>query len=626
MCVGALSAVVGLSLYSLPSAGGAGLIDGARLNDNEAPAQPTAAGRLSQCNAAITATLSADTMQMCEAVDVQVGVDPFCPICPHGINVVFVQIDKAFQAPWMDDQSVQALDELMRSERRNEMQVGVVHYNSGMVTTRLRMTPNLMQARGPLMEPPYGHDPFGDVVGAATEALRLLRGEREGGRTGDPECEFIIFFASTKNIYPDMGAHMRDAANMIHRERVTLFVGCPETAVDYCDFTREMPKTMANYTEAPESGRLRNMVRNALREFGEEPTMRRLDFVNSIPLGLEVVPGSFNIAPSSVVTGAESVDYGWNWTQLRDTSPQTVTYRVQPNAIGAYGIEAWMTLVDETNLTRTSVMPAMPLTVTGECPSIVTPTPTNTSTPEPTPTSTSTPTPRPEPIYLPIVIGEKCTIQWVYSDVALVIDMSTSMDRPTREGGMFKDEAALAAAKLFVDMMDFSPNETGQNDRVAIVGFNRSAWIEQALTNDEAALLAAVDRLPARQEQFTRLDLAFEWGAMAIEPALRAEHSTPVIVMLTDGLPNQVPYAEDGTMETTVLRAAQAAKDSGAVVYTVGLGAPEDINAALLSQSATSPERYFYAPDAEDLSSVYSQIAYSFGCPRGRHKWGAPWP
>jgi Mg-chelatase subunit ChlD len=577
----------------------------------DAPAQPTSAARLSPCDAVLTTTLAADTIQLCEQTDVTVSVDPFCPVCPNGINVVFVQIDKAFEAPWMDAQSLLALDELERSNQRPEMKVGVVHYNSNQVVTKLRMTPNLNQARGPLSEPPYGHDPFGDVVGAATEALTMLRNERDNGvRQGDPQCEFIIFFASTKSIYTEQGMKMRDAANMIHRERVTLFVGCPETVADYCTYTKEMPKTAANYTEAPESGRLRTMVRNALRVFDEEPTMRKLNLHSVVPLGLQAIPDSFSLKPTQV-----------------ETAPHTITYKVRPLQVRDFALRASMDLVDADGKVRVTDMPTMTLSVSGECPPDVTATPPPTITPTPVPpTPTPTATPRPKPIYLPIAVWEQCTVQWVYSDVALVIDMSTSMDRPTRDGGVSKEAAALAAAKSFLAFMDFTPNAQGQHDQVAVAGFNREAWIAQALSSDPDAITVAIDGLPQRQEQFTRLDLALERGAEALDPAHRMPGNTPVIILLTDGLPNQVPYAEDGTMETTVLRAAQAAKDAGDIVYTIGLGAATDINATLLAAAASGPDRYFYAPDAEDLSGVYTQIAYSFGCPKGRHDWSEPWP
>jgi Mg-chelatase subunit ChlD len=106
----------------------------------------------------------------------------------------------------------------------------------------------------------------------------------------------------------------------------------------------------------------------------------------------------------------------------------------------------------------------------------------------------------------------------------------------------------------------------------------------------------------------------------------RIAGNTPVLVVMTDGRPSQVPYAEDGTVETTDRRAAQGARDAGITVFTIGLGAPEDINDALLKECASGADRYYYAPNGEDLATIYAQIAYSFGCPSGRHNWMAPWP
>jgi hypothetical protein len=87
-----------------------------------------------------------------------------------------------------------------------------------------------------------------------------------------------------------------------------------------------------------------------------------------------------------------------------------------------------------------------------------------------------------------------------------------------------------------------------------------------------------------------------------------------------------VPVAEDGRMETTVLRAAQKAKDAGAKVYTIGIGLPTDVDPVLLSEAASNPNNYFYTPDPEELNDIYTQIAYTFGCPKDRHDWGKPWP
>jgi nitric oxide reductase activation protein len=133
-------------------------------------------------------------------------------------------------------------------------------------------------------------------------------------------------------------------------------------------------------------------------------------------------------------------------------------------------------------------------------------------------------------------------------------------------------------------------------------------------------------------QQFTRLDLALEAGQAALDDPARRPESTPMLIMLTDGLPNQVPYAEDGTMETTVLRAAETAKRAGSRVYTIGVGHtdasdPVDlINPDLLRQVASAPSMFYHAPDAEELKGIYAEVAVTFGCPPGRHSWDEPWP
>jgi Mg-chelatase subunit ChlD len=258
-------------------------------------------------------------------------------------------------------------------------------------------------------------------------------------------------------------------------------------------------------------------------------------------------------------------------------------------------------------------------------------TPSATSTPPPTatasvtasppPAATPTATGIPGPIYLPVVLNESCAQQWVHADVALVLDTSTSMNRPTRSG-RGKLAATQDAAKAFVGLMDFTPNATGQHDQVAVVGFNDGAWVQSDLTNDPATIRQAIDDLPRRQHEGTRLDLAFTRGAEALSPERRRPGNTPVLVLLTDGLPNRVPTpAGGGSQEDTVLAAAGRAKGGGIRVYTIALGAPEDTKPALLMACATDPSMYHHTPDAEDLGAIYTAIAYAVGCPKERF-WG----
>ena len=246
------------------------------------------------------------------------------------------------------------------------------------------------------------------------------------------------------------------------------------------------------------------------------------------------------------------------------------------------------------------------------------PTPTETDTPTGTVTAVSTPTststPIPGPIYLPAgEKGEKCIPDAFHSDVVLVLDRSTSMLRPVEDGGIPKNQAAIDAAKLFVSMLDFTPDVLNRHDQVAIVGFNDTAWTQADLGYSYEVAYGALDQLTTMTQEGTRLDLAFLEGQKPLDGPHRKPENRPVIVLLTDGLPNRVPTPVPvGPQEQTVVEAAQLAKTKGTRIYTVGLGKPTDINPRMLIMAASERWMYYYAPRPEDLSGIYSQIAQTF--------------
>jgi Mg-chelatase subunit ChlD len=270
---------------------------------------------------------------------------------------------------------------------------------------------------------------------------------------------------------------------------------------------------------------------------------------------------------------------------------------------------------------------ATPVPTPTSCPTptdtpTLTPSPTNTPTPTPsatvTPRPTGTSTPSPRPLYLPVLLNESCRERKIHTDVALVIDTSTSMRNHTRDGRS-KLDAVQDAARAFVALMDFAPE--GGHDQVAVAVFNDRAWLAQTLGNDLDGLRAAIDRLPEGVAPGTRLDLAIDVGLSALSGAGRITNNTPVLVLLTDGLPNRVPLGPGGTQEETVVAAADRAKAAGVHVYTIGVGQqdatdPADrINADLLRAVATEPAMFFQTVDAAELGRIYADIAYTLGCP-----------
>ena len=204
---------------------------------------------------------------------------------------------------------------------------------------------------------------------------------------------------------------------------------------------------------------------------------------------------------------------------------------------------------------------------------------------------------------------EPCIPEHVHADIMLVLDMSTSMQRTTSDGRI-KVDAAIEAARAFVSELDLERDGWGRQDQLGIVGFNGSAWTETTLTENRERIDQALSRLPERMAEGTRLDLALSEGLNAWFSSGRIPENRPVMVLLTDGLPNKVPTpVPSGRQEDTVLAEAARVKAAGMRVFTIGLGLPDDVFRELLEGMASNPRDHYFAPDSEDLSDIYRQIA-----------------
>jgi Mg-chelatase subunit ChlD len=501
--------------------------------------------------------------------------------------------------------------------------VGVVQFNDK-AQTLCQLTNNTNRLRGCVNQ--VAADGGTAIDAGVTEGLKVLyRGRSEVEDKASLQEVMVVVSDGENN---NRCGPVLDAARQAKATALVATV-CVGAACDaQC---MRQAATSARYFFTANNANGLTEVLNKIRADILNITLRRLTVADTLPANMAYVPDSAEPEPDRIGPNGDELEWQLNHVPKDGV---TITFRVKPLEVGYHptNIVAFGEFLDNKNRKGEFVYEVPHVTVLQPFP-MVTPTglpPTPTFTPPPTPTHTPTgapptapppptPTPRPGPIYLPLVITESCTKTYIYSDVALVLDMSTSMNRRT-PSGQRKLDAALSAAAQFVGDMDFSPDATGQHDQVAVVGFNDSAWIEQTLTNDEAAALSALGRLRQRQQEGTRLDLAFRKGAEALPAALRLPNNTPVIVFLTDGLPNRVPVAEDGRMETTVIRAAQSAKDKGIRLYTIGLGRPDApnlidrVDPVLLAACATDPTMFYLDPTGDQLGRVYSEISYSFGC------------
>lgn len=325
-----------------------------------------------------------------------------------------------------------------------------------------------------------------------------------------------------------------------------------------------------------------------------------------VPGNMEYLAGSAN--PPATYDGATRT-LRWRMAPVAADEPIRLTYRLRPRETGYWptNVRAAADYVDALGNPGTLLFP-VPWVL------VLAPDPLATATPTPTATPTVAP-PRTWTIYLPIAYREpRCVPKTFYSDIVLVLDMSTSMDRLT-DAGRTKRDAALAAAWQFVHLLQLAPDETGGHHQVGIVGFNDDAWIAARLTGDAKAIEDALRGLPDAVREGTRLDLALDTGQRALRDAARKAENRPVMILLTDGLPNRVPTpAPIGGQEDTVLASAEAVKSAGTTLYTIGLGEPGDVLAWMLQRAASQPSMYYETPDAEDLAAIYRRILVRIQC------------
>lgn len=213
----------------------------------------------------------------------------------------------------------------------------------------------------------------------------------------------------------------------------------------------------------------------------------------------------------------------------------------------------------------------------------------------------------------------------VQGTVILAFDVSGSMAaddlKPTRM------EAAKAAARDFIQHQPLSV-------QIGVVAFSDSGFSVQVPTNDQGAILAAINRLaPERGTSLANgilVSLKTIAQANAVPapryytnatplptptptPVPQGTYTSAVIVLFTDGENNENPNPLD---------AAQAAADRGVRIYTVGIGSPAgttlkingfivhtQLNEDMLKQiSQVSGGTYFNAQSQEDLLKVYDNI------------------
>jgi Ca-activated chloride channel family protein len=206
----------------------------------------------------------------------------------------------------------------------------------------------------------------------------------------------------------------------------------------------------------------------------------------------------------------------------------------------------------------------------------------------------------------------------VEGTVILAFDISNSMLaedlEPTRM------DAAKKAARLFVEKQP-------STIRIGVVAFSTGGLVVQKPTDDQAAVLATIERITPQggtslgQGIHTALNaIAGETvvidaqGGADQEPAFQLEEfSSAVVVLLTDG---------ENTEPPEPLEIAQAAADAGVRIFPVGIGSEAgttmaidgfnivtQLDGAILEEIANVTNgRYYQAADEQSLAEIYENI------------------
>ena len=227
------------------------------------------------------------------------------------------------------------------------------------------------------------------------------------------------------------------------------------------------------------------------------------------------------------------------------------------------------------------------------------------------------------------------------NDVVLVLDNSNSMYNPLKTeqkwvpgpggwGGRYEEvtvktrmDNAKLAAKAFLDQLLPDGNTV---NRVGIVVFNSEVPSYQPLTNDKAVLAQFIDGVnqdlngsPYTPTPYkkggTYLQAGIEYAANMLKNAASSAN-VKSMVLLSDGAPtyariNDVVVGNGKDYESRFnAPTVNAAKNSGATVYSVGLSAGED-GEAVLKDCASDGAKFFAVKDEGDVSglvNVFSAI------------------
>lgn len=215
---------------------------------------------------------------------------------------------------------------------------------------------------------------------------------------------------------------------------------------------------------------------------------------------------------------------------------------------------------------------------------------------------TAAPTPRPPSVrkhvaFLPVALsGQQCPPADVFTDIALILDASTTM-LETDPSGRTKNELSVQAARAFVDGLRL--RDRGPSDQVSLVAFNATSTVLSPLTPRRAELQSALDTFTPIQMQ-SRVELGIYTGLAQLVGAKHRRANRQVMVVISDGKANPVPGEE-------AVQASRGAQEAGIDVVVLGIGPDMDVD--VLRRMASRPTDFHVAPSAAALTGILQRMA-----------------
>lgn len=182
-------------------------------------------------------------------------------------------------------------------------------------------------------------------------------------------------------------------------------------------------------------------------------------------------------------------------------------------------------------------------------------------------------------------------------DVVLAQDVSRSMGDPV-EGGVTQTRlaASQAAACAFV-------NSLPSMDRAGVVSYSTIAYVAQPLTTTKSSVIGTINALTVTGGTNIGEGIRVSHRELMTSPRYLT-YTAKTIILLSDG---QATLPE-GNAEEYAREQAQAAGRGGIKIYTIGFGSDAD-EELLQAIANASGGKYFFAPDADVLETIYLTIA-----------------